>query len=155
MSSGSILVTGANGGLGSAIVQHVLDSPDLAKEYHGLYTVRNPETATTVQTILSNKADVVGHTYDLVSLDLSSLESTRKAAREVNERVERGEIPRIRALILNAAWQEYTTHTITEDGFDMTFQANHLGHFLFTLLVLKSLDKENGRVVVLGSWSHE
>ncbi|KAK5635099.1 hypothetical protein RRF57_010813 [Xylaria bambusicola] len=151
---GSILVTGANGGLGSAIVRHILASPSLAKTYHGLYTVRNPERATSVQSVLK-KAGAAGHAYDLVPLDLSSLASARKAAEDINKRVETGEIPCIRALILNAAWQEYTTHTMTGDGFDMTFQANHLSHFLFTLLLLKSMDKEHGRVVVLGSWSHD
>ncbi|TGJ78439.1 hypothetical protein E0Z10_g10323 [Xylaria hypoxylon] len=152
---GSIVVTGANGGLGSAIVQHILDSPSLAKTYHGIYTVRNTERgAATVNGVL-RKAASVGHAYDLVPLDLSSLASTRKAAEDINRRVADGSIPPIRALILNAAWQEYTTHTITDDGFDMTFQANHLSHFLFTLLLLKSMDKQNGRLVVLGSWSHD
>ncbi|GAW23646.1 hypothetical protein ANO14919_132200 [Xylariales sp. No.14919] len=152
---GSIVVTGANGGLGSAIVQHILDSPSLARTYRGVYTVRNTERgAATVNGVL-RKAASAGHAYDLVPLDLSSLASTRKAAEDINRRVADGSIPPIRALILNAAWQEYTTHTMTDDGFDMTFQANHLSHFLFTLLLLKSMDKKNGRVVVLGSWSHD
>ncbi|KAI1293252.1 hypothetical protein F5Y03DRAFT_332439 [Xylaria venustula] len=151
---GSIFVTGANGGLGSAIVQHIVNTPSLAKTYRGLYTVRNTQRAAAVQSVL-RKAGSVGHAYDLVPLDLSSLTSTRKAAEDINKRVADGQIPPIRALILNAAWQEYTTHTLTDDGFDMTFQANHLSHFLLTLLLLKSLDKEHGRVVILGSWSHD
>ncbi|KAI0429124.1 hypothetical protein F5Y09DRAFT_268594 [Xylaria sp. FL1042] len=152
---GSIFVTGSNGGLGSAIVQRIVDTPSLAKTYHGLYTVRNTEKgAAAVQSVL-RKAGSAGHSYDLVPLDLSSLASTRKAAEDINRRVADGQIPPIRALILNAAWQEYTTHTMTNDGFDMTFQANHLSHFLLTLLLLKSMDKKHGRVVVLGSWSHD
>lgn len=149
---GSILVTGANGGLGSAIVQNIIQSPTLAKSYHGLYTVRSADRADAVQGVLK-KAE--GHTYDLVPLDLSSLSSTRKVAEDINRRVAEGSVPPIRALVLNAAWQEYTTQTMTGDGFDMTFQATHLSHFLLALLLLKSLDKENGRVVVLGSWTHE
>lgn len=151
---GSIFVTGANGGLGSAIVQHIIKSASLAKTYHGLYTVRSTERAAAVQSVL-RQAKAAGHTYDLVPLDLSSLASTRKVAEDINKRVAEGSIPPIRALILNAAWQEYTTHTMTDDGFDMTYQANHLSHFLLMLLLLKSLDKKNGRIVVLGSWSHE
>ncbi|KAI0874818.1 hypothetical protein GGS24DRAFT_325527 [Hypoxylon argillaceum] len=151
---GSIFVTGANGGLGSAIVQHIIKSASLAKTYHGLYTVRSTERAAAVQSVL-RQAKAAGHTYDLVPLDLSSLASTRKVAEDINKRVAEGSIPPIRALILNAAWQEYTTHTMTDDGFDMTYQANHLSHFLLTLLLLKSLDKKNGRIVVLGSWSHD
>ncbi|KAI2625478.1 NAD(P)-binding protein [Xylaria nigripes] len=151
---GSILVTGSNGGLGSGIVKHILGSSSLATNYHGIYTVRDTEQATTVKNILQGAASA-GHTYDLISLELSSLASTRKAAEDINKRVADGSIPPIRALILNAGWQEYTTHTITEDGFDMSFQANYLSHFLLTLLLLRSMDKKNGRVVVLGSWTHD
>ncbi|KAK8069132.1 hypothetical protein PG994_005748 [Apiospora phragmitis] len=115
---GSIFVTGANGGLGSAIVDQIARTPDSGCE-------------------LSR--------YDLVPLDLGSLASVRAA----------GALPRLRALVLNAGWQEYTTQTRTADGFDQAFQVNYLSHFLLTLLLLESLDRERGRVVVLGSWSHE
>ncbi|KAI1754773.1 hypothetical protein F4782DRAFT_491578 [Xylaria castorea] len=152
---GSIFVTGANGGLGSAIVQHIVKTPSLAKNYYGLYTVRNTERAAAVQSVLKDAKVSAGHSYDLVPLDLSSLASTRKVAEDINKRVAEGSIPPIRALILNAAWQEYTSHTMTDDGFDMTFQANHLSHFLLTLLLLKSMDKKSGRIVILGSWSHD
>ncbi|KAI0143032.1 hypothetical protein GGR57DRAFT_484748 [Xylariaceae sp. FL1272] len=150
---GSILVTGANGGLGCSIVQHILNDPNLSSHY-GLYTVRAPERASAVQSILQ-KAKKVSHNHELVSLELSSLESTRKAAEDINAKVASGKIPPIRALILNAGWQEYFTQTNTDDGFDMAFQSNYLSHFLFTLLLLKSMDKAHGRVVVLGSWSHD
>ncbi|KAI1826880.1 NAD(P)-binding protein [Xylaria intraflava] len=152
---GSVFITGANGGLGSAIIQHILNSTSsLATAYHGIYTLRDPGRAATMKNVLQ-KADSVGHKYDIVPLELSRLASARKAAEDVNKRVAEGSIPPIRALILNAAWQEYTTHTMTDDGFDMTFQANHLSHFLLTLLLLKSMDKKNGRIVILGSWSHD
>ncbi|KAI1108438.1 hypothetical protein F5Y14DRAFT_457045 [Nemania sp. NC0429] len=151
---GSILVTGANGGLGSAIVQRIVSSPALAKNYYGLYTVRSTERADAAKGVLK-KAEAAGHAYDLVPLDLSSLASTRKVAEDINRRVAEGSVPPIRALVLNAAWQEYTTQTMSGDGFDMTFQATHLSHFLLALLLLKSLDKKSGRVVVLGSWSHD
>ncbi|KAI0205531.1 hypothetical protein F4808DRAFT_237121 [Astrocystis sublimbata] len=155
MASGSIFVTGANGGLGSAIVQHIVSTPSLAKNHHGIYTVRNTERATAVQGVLKTAKASAGHSYDLVPLDLSSLASTRKVAEDINKQVAGGSIPPIRALIINAAWQEYTSHTMTDDGFDMTFQTNYLSQFLLTLLLLKSMDKENGRIVILGSWSHD
>lgn len=151
---GTIVVTGANGGLGSAIVSAVKSNSSLAQDYYGLYAVRNPQTATQVQATLRN-ASHVEHVHELVALDLGSLSSVRSAASEINRRVDNGEIPRIRALILNAGWQEYTTQTITKDGFDMAFHVNYLGHFLLTLLLLQSLDRDNGRIVVVGSWSHE
>ncbi|KAI1639388.1 hypothetical protein F4809DRAFT_638647 [Biscogniauxia mediterranea] len=152
--TGTILVTGANGGLGSAIVGRILSSEPLAKAHHGLYTVRNVQRASAVQRVLQ-KAPSAGHKYDLVALDLSSLASVREVAADINKRVADGSLPPIRALILCAGWQEYATQTMTGDGFDMAFQSNYLSHFLLTLLLLQSMDTKNGRVVVLGSWSHD
>ncbi|KAK8098251.1 NAD(P)-binding protein [Apiospora kogelbergensis] len=151
----SIFVTGANGGLGSAIVDQMVRSPTLAAEYHGLYTIRSPQRAAGVEKALQG-AKAAGHSHELVPLDLASLASVRATAADVNRRVAEGSLPRIRALVLNAAWQEYTTQTWTDDGFDQAFQANYLSHFLLTLLLLESMDREHGgRVVVLGSWSHD
>jgi NAD(P)-dependent dehydrogenase (short-subunit alcohol dehydrogenase family) len=151
---GSILITGSNGGLGSSIVDRILHQPNLAKGYYGLYTVRNPESAANVSKVLE-KAESVQHTNELVPIDLASLASVRKTAEDINKRVASGSLAPIRALILNAGWQEQTTQTFTNDGFDMSFQANYLSHFLLTLLLLQSMDKEHGRIVVLGSWTHE
>ncbi len=44
---------------------------------------------------------------------------------------------------------------MTDDGLDTTFVANYLGHWLLTLLLLQSIDKESGRIVVIGSFAHE
>lgn len=154
MTKGSILVTGANGGLGSAIVDQILHRPSLAQEYHGLYTVRKVENADAVKKVLQS-AGKVNHQYDLVPLDLASLASVRQAAADINSRVSSGEIPPIRALVLSAAYQEHDQHDFTKDGFDMSFQSSYLSHFLLTLLLLQSMDKEKGRILVLGSWAHE
>lgn len=151
---GSVLVTGANGGLASDIVKRILSSPSHAQDYHGLYTVRKVESADVVKKVLRS-ADKCQHHYDLIALDLSSLESVRKVAADINARVARGDIPPIRALVLAAAYQEYGPQSITKDGFDLTFQSTYLSHFLLTLLLLQSMDKEKGRIVVLGSWTHE
>lgn len=151
---GSILVTGTNGGLGSAIIQQILHKPSLAQNYHGLYTVRKVESANAAKKVLRG-AGKAKHQYDLVSLDLSSLDSARKVAADINARVASGDIPPIRTLILAAAYQEHVDHDFTKDGFDMTFQSTYLSHFLLTLLLLQSMDKENGRIVVIGSWTHE
>ncbi len=148
---GSILITGANGGLGSAIVSQITSSP-LGSEYHGLYTVRNPKTAETLNDILRRTP---AHRHDLVSVDLGSLASVREAAAQINKRVSEGSLPPIRALILNAGYQDGSSLTMSADGFEMSFQVNHLAHFLFTLLLLQSMDKANGRILVIGSWSHE
>ncbi|KAG6357683.1 hypothetical protein INS49_013562 [Diaporthe citri] len=44
VAKGTILVTGANGGLGSAIAEQIASKAELSA-YHGLYTVRDAEHA--------------------------------------------------------------------------------------------------------------
>ncbi|TLD16941.1 uncharacterized protein PgNI_00597 [Pyricularia grisea] len=155
MLKGTIIVTGANGGLGSAIAEKLLSEAPYA-EYHMIFTVRSVKTATVLQDVIDRhrgKGQIFSH--DVVALDLTSLASGRKVADDINARVAAGTIPPIRALVLNAGWQEWTTESFTEDGFEMAFQTNYLTHWLLTVKLLQSMDKKKGRVVVLGSWSHD
>ncbi|KAK6068470.1 putative short-chain dehydrogenase [Seiridium cupressi] len=152
-SKGTILVTGANGGLGSAIVRQIVSQPELAA-YHGIYTVRDGKSASgSLRSILA--ATGSSHPHDIFSLDLAKLESMRQTAQTINERVASGDIPPIRALILNAGFQDFGKQAWNDDGLDMTFSANYLGHWLLTLLLLKSMDKDSGRVVIIGSQAHD
>jgi NAD(P)-dependent dehydrogenase (short-subunit alcohol dehydrogenase family) len=103
-SKGTVLVTGANGGLGSAIVTNLLQKPELASNYTGLYTVRKAASATRLQGILKQAPESHKNVLDM---DLSSLASVRTAAAEINRRVAAGELPPIKVLILNAAYQDH------------------------------------------------
>ncbi|KAK3367596.1 putative short-chain dehydrogenase [Podospora didyma] len=150
----SILVTGANGGLGSAIAGALASGSARGSEYHGLYTVRNVEKATDLRRVLSQTAATT-HKHDVIEMDLGRLESVRQAARDINRRVAEKSLPPIRALVLNAAYMESFEQNFTPDGFDMSFQVNYLSHFLLALMLLPSMDKEHGRVVVLGSYTHD
>ncbi|KAJ7810507.1 putative short-chain dehydrogenase [Mycena olivaceomarginata] len=117
---GTVVVTGANGGLGSAIVAKLASTATLAKPastatiagYYGVYTVRSPAAPAVRATLASAPL----HDYDILPLDLTRLADVRAFAAALNARVAAGELPRIRALILNAAFQEYTTQTWTDDG---------------------------------------
>ncbi|KAI0479293.1 NAD(P)-binding protein [Xylariaceae sp. FL0804] len=158
--TGTIVLTGANGGLGSAIVSRVVRDASLATALRGVYAVRNAQRAAAVEKALrqlggSGGAGAGGHDHEVLPLDLASLASVRSFAADVNGRVASGALPPIRALVLCAGWQEYTTQTLTDDGFDMAFQANHLSHFLLALLLLQSMDKTDGRIVIVASWSHD
>lgn len=141
---GTIFLTGANSGLGRAIVSQVVSTPEL-RAYHGLYTAREASTAAALGSAL----------HDILSLDLARPSQVREVAAAINTRVASGEIPPIRALILNAGFQEFTTQTWTEDGLDMSFATNYLGHWLLTLLLLQSMGRALGRVIVIGSLAHE
>lgn len=148
------MLTGSNGGLGSAIVGSILGRPNLAQQYHGVYTVRSVADATRVRNMLESSAQSAAHSYQFLELDLASLASVRRIASSINKLVRAGTMAPIRALILNAGYQEQSVQTFTVDGFDMSFQANYLSHFLLALLLLESMDVR-GRIVILSSWMHK
>lgn len=70
-------------------------------------------------------------------------------------RVSTREIPPVRVLVLAAGFQDFGKQSWTQDGLDTTFAANYLGHWLLTLLLLGSMDKMCGRIIVIGSQAHE
>ncbi|KAI1087867.1 hypothetical protein F5B19DRAFT_486362 [Rostrohypoxylon terebratum] len=150
-SKGTILITGANGGLGSALVSKIISTPEFAG-YYGVYTVRNPSSVPALRYTLSRAP--ASHHYTVESLDLSRLASVRALAHSINARVAAGEIPPIRASILNAGGNDMGKQSITGDGFDMSFESNYLGHWLLTLMLLQSMNRDTGRIVVTGSSSH-
>ncbi|KAK4186805.1 hypothetical protein QBC35DRAFT_500324 [Podospora australis] len=150
---GTILVTGANGGLGSTIAEQIASTPEFSV-YHGLYAVRDATAAPALVAALGRAASS-SHKHDIPSLDLTKLEDVRKVAETINNHVAAHEIPPIRALILNAGFQDFGKQSWTDDGLETTFAANYLGHWMLTLLLLKSMDKKCGRIVVIGSQAHD
>lgn len=70
-----------------------------------------------------------------MELDLASLESVRKFAREFKNKYEKLDI-----LVNNAGLMISPDKRLkTKDGFEMHFGVNHLGHFLLTNLLLDPL----------------
>ncbi|KAI1762278.1 putative short-chain dehydrogenase [Hypoxylon sp. FL1150] len=133
---GTILVTGTNGGLGSAIAQQVASKPGTSA-YHGLHTVRDLTRADALTSLNAT------HPHDILALDLTKLDNVRQVADEINTRVSVGSLSPIRALILNAGFQDFGKQSWTDDGLDTVFAANYLGHWLLTLLLLKSISQSH------------
>ncbi|PHH86959.1 hypothetical protein CDD83_9489 [Cordyceps sp. RAO-2017] len=152
-SGGTILVTGANGGLGSAIVAHILKEPHLASDYTAVYTVRNEQAASRLRSVLAKAP--AAHKHEMLELELGSVESVKRTAAEVNRRVAAGELPPIRALILNAGYQDATAMTISDDGLEMSWQVNFLANLVLSLQLLQSMRKDDGRILLMGSWAHD
>lgn len=82
-------------------------------------------------------------------LDLSSLKSVRKCAKEILAEEERVD------LLINNAGVFGIPQGVTQDGYEITFATNHLGHFLFTLLLLpRIINSAPARIVNVTSAAH-
>ena len=83
-------------------------------------------------------------------MDLAQLDSVREAAAEVLETV-----PRIDALICNAAIAQVPTQKLTVDGFESMLGTNHYGHFLLSGLLFERIEESKGRIVVVASLGYK
>lgn len=76
---GTIFLTGANGGLGRAIVSQVVSTPEL-RAYHSLYTAREASTATALRSALHDPR----HSHDILSLDPARVAQVREVAAAIH-----------------------------------------------------------------------
>lgn len=137
------IVTGANSGLGYDTAAVLAD-----KGAHVVLAVRNLDKGR--QAVDRIKSGSPNADVTLQELDLSSLNSVRKAAAEL-----RAAHPRIDLLINNAGVMYVPRRETTEDGFEMQFGTNHLGHFALTGLLLENMLQVGGsRVVTVSSVGH-
>jgi NAD(P)-dependent dehydrogenase (short-subunit alcohol dehydrogenase family) len=87
----------------------------------------------------------------LLQLDLGSLAAVRKAASEVNSWTD---VPHIDVLVNNAGIMA-TDFALSPEGYESQFATNHLGHFLFTNLIIeKVLAASSPRIVNVSSDGH-
>lgn len=135
------VVTGANTGLGFETARALAE--------HGATVVlacRNSDKAGEAAHRIVRCAP--GATVDTAELDLSRLASVRAAAETI-----RGRYDRIDLLINNAGVTGLSG--TTEDGFEIQFGINHLGHFALTgLLIDRILASPAARIVTVSSIAH-
>jgi NAD(P)-dependent dehydrogenase (short-subunit alcohol dehydrogenase family) len=142
-------VTGANSGLGFETAR-VLASRGATV----VLACRDPGQAARAAGRIAAEAgpdahDDRGARVQTLRLDLASLASVREAAEELCSR-----FPRLDLLINNAGVM-MPPYGRTEDGFELQFGTNHLGHFALTGLVLGRLLVTSGsRVVTVSSNGH-
>ena len=91
-----------------------------------------------------------GADVSFVRMDLAELTSVRQAAAEVLKTV-----PRINALICNAAIAQVPSQKLTVDGFESMLGTNHYGHFLLCGLLYPRIEETNGRIVVVASLGYK
>ncbi|KFY18952.1 hypothetical protein V493_08234 [Pseudogymnoascus sp. VKM F-4281 (FW-2241)] len=124
-----ILVTGGTGGIGVEIVV------EIAKHNPAriLFTGRN---ATSARTTILRAQDLSPHAnITFVQCDLASLTSVNAAANKIIEMC-----PRLDLFLANAGIMAKPPG-LTEDGYEVQFGTNHVGHALLTKRLLPLLEK--------------
>ena len=132
-----VVLTGASSGIGRAAAL------ELANQGHHIVAAgRSPKRTESVV----NQILISGGSAEFLHLDLASLESARTAARtfEATGRT-------IDVLVNNAGVG--ATRGITEDGFEIHFGTNHLGHFMFTHHLRRTF-RPGTRIVQVSSEVH-
>jgi NAD(P)-dependent dehydrogenase (short-subunit alcohol dehydrogenase family) len=144
LSGRTAVVTGASSGLGRETARALA-----SKGARVVLAVRDAD-GKGAAAAAGLREEVPGASFDVVELDLTSLESVRAAAKSVlasNERVD---------LLINNAGIMAAPLGRTAEGHEMQFGTNHLGHFLFTNLVLPPvLAGAPARIVNLTSAGHQ
>ncbi|XP_067091046.1 retinol dehydrogenase 11-like [Osmerus mordax] len=139
----TVLITGANTGIGketavdlaSRGARVILACRDMTRANQAAEDIRQR----------SGNGNVI-----VKKLDLASLQSVRQLAEDILASEERLDILINNAGVMSCPkWQ-------TEDGFEMQFGVNHLGHFLMTNCLLDLLKKSApSRIVNVSSLAHE
>lgn len=124
-----IIITGANGGLGSITARVLAD-----RGASVVLACRDVAKAAEV-------ASTIGDNASVAKLDLADLSSVEAFARR------QGEFD----VLINNAGLMNTPFRRTADGFEIQFGVNHLGHFALTAHLI---DRIKDRVVTLSSIAH-
>lgn len=142
--SKSIIITGANNGLGYYCAEAIARS---GQDWHIIIASRNlPRVEEAVRNLI---AETDYPHIEGMAIDLASLTSVRQFTQDFIA----GERPPLQAIVCNAGIQIVSDTLYTEDGFEMTFGVNHLGHFLLVNLMLPHLG-DRSRIVFVSSDTH-
>ncbi|NKB35500.1 MAG: SDR family NAD(P)-dependent oxidoreductase [Pseudomonadales bacterium] len=140
------VVTGANSGIGYAAAEN------FAGRGAALALVcRSAEKGTEALSRIRGKTNNMN--INLFIADFTSLSSVARVAKEINHTYDKVHV------LCNNAGGANSSRTLTKDGFETTFQANHLAGFLLTKLLLPALlnaaEDGSARVVFTSSLGHK
>lgn len=126
-----VLITGANpGGIGLTTATSLATASPQLLIVAGRTQSKLDETLAEIKKVNPKVA------CKSLILDLSSQQSCKEAAKKI---LDDDEIPRIDILINNAGVMNIPERTVATDGIEMQFATNHVGHFLFTNLILPKI----------------
>ncbi|KAF9999911.1 hypothetical protein BGZ79_006489 [Entomortierella chlamydospora] len=134
------IVTGGNTGLGYETAKALVEAG-----YTTIIACRSEKKAKESVEKIEEQTGIKGKTI-IMSLDLVSLASIKAFARDF-----KAQFSHVDVLVNNAGMMDIP-FSLTNDGYEMQFGVNHLGHYVLTLELLPLLNKaRQGRVVVLSS----
>ena len=134
-----VVITGANTGIGKETARLMAQQGATV-----VMACRSANKAQAAQAEIVQSVGIPEARIKVVSLDLSSFDSVRKAAAELKKSF--GEIH----VLINNAGVMMSQQVTTEDGYEMVMQANHLGHYLLTRLLQDHM-ADDGRILCLTS----
>lgn len=136
----TIIVTGANSGLGLWTTKYLLDL-----DYKVIMACRN---LTKAQKAIERFPEInMNKNYSIKKLDLGDFDSIRSFVHEIPEQ------ENIYGLDCNAGLSYTGTFRYTKNGIEETFGTNYLGHFLLTNLLLEKFKLK--RIVFISSGLHD
>ncbi|CRG90487.1 putative oxidoreductase C736,13 [Talaromyces islandicus] len=115
---------------------------------------RTKEKLEKVANKISNELPQATPAVELVALDLASQQSIQQAASQIANSVDAVDV------LINNAGVMTLTRENTADGLELQFGTNHIGHFLFTQLLIKQLlragskNDRSARVINVTSEGH-
>lgn len=141
----NVVITGASSGVGLYAAKALID-----RGWHVIMACRNLTKAGEAAQSLNFPQG----SYSIKQIDLGSLDSVRRFARE-----RRASGQPLRALVCNAAiYMPLIKEPLwSPEGYELTMTTNHLGHFLLANLLLEDLKdspEPDRRLVILGTVTH-
>jgi NAD(P)-dependent dehydrogenase (short-subunit alcohol dehydrogenase family) len=128
MNDRTVIITGANAGLGLECARSILERDD---SWHVVLAVRDPRRGEAAVAELG-----AAQRCTVMRCDLGSLASVGGFI----EAFATAGLPPLQAVVCNAGLQVVDGTQRTADGFEMTFGVNHLGHFALIRGLLEHLE---------------
>ena len=137
------IITGANNGIGFETAMGMAEAG-----WHVVMACRAREKAEKAKTLIIERLPSAA--LDIMLVDLSEFASVHIFARDFRARYSHLDV-----LINNAGVLLYSTQ-VNNDGIELQFATNHLGHFLLTALLIDLMpDDPTSRIVALSSIAHK
>ncbi|EKB48857.1 Fatty acyl-CoA reductase [Cecembia lonarensis LW9] len=136
-----LAITGPTSGIGAITFQELV--PVCEKVY---FLARNAEKANLeIKKLRPEYQEKV----QFIPMDLADLETVKTASEKIQESTDSIDV------LINNAGGIFSQYEKTKDGFELSFSANHLGHFLLTNLLLPQLlESANPKVINVSSEAH-